>query len=287
MNREQASHHIDAYVRDELDPETARAVREWEEKDGEFREEVELAREIAVGLKVFKTSASEGLKTSVASRARRAGSKSRGGVVTPLRALAALLLLSSIIWFARGGQELISSEAFSDDLSTALETIAPQAPAFEASRDEADAQREEDAMKVFAPARIEDEAIEPQAGHSPPPSRASAQPASPSPTAGGMADNAEEKRSYSAEPAAAEELGSGSAQLRRQAGSSPERSTEASTVHYSADELRMERRQANNLSETDTKDEQPKRSSAAHLSSFASTDTPVDSAPIKTSSDTQ
>ncbi len=107
MNCENVLHHVDAYVRGEIDPRTSKQIEEHIGACDKCRREETAARRIASGLRAMSAQASDALTRSVLSAAdgARAG-RQRLGWFSPLRAMAACLILGFVLFFTSRGSDL-------------------------------------------------------------------------------------------------------------------------------------------------------------------------------------
>lgn len=111
---EHARHHLDAYVRGELDATTSAEVKAHLAACAACRSEEALARQLARNLRALHRAAPAALAARVlAARPRR-----RVAWFSPARALAATLLLAGIVFATNEGRQWFSKEAYEEFTSS-------------------------------------------------------------------------------------------------------------------------------------------------------------------------
>lgn len=110
MNCIQVLHHIDSYVRNETTPILSKDIAEHIEICESCRAEAEFAKEIATKIKFLKARASETLVKKTLSKAQQ----KRIAWFTPMRAIAASLLIGAVIYLSSEGRKLLTEDTFKE-----------------------------------------------------------------------------------------------------------------------------------------------------------------------------
>ncbi len=139
MNCPQVQHHLDSWVRGELDGATGGAVAAHVAACAACRAEADLARHVVNGLRALKSPAPAALIDRIRQSAPVGVAARRGTWFTPLRALAALLLVGVVVVFSRERGDLlqpmnpsvVSAPQPMIELNATTSERAPVAPAAE------------------------------------------------------------------------------------------------------------------------------------------------------------
>lgn len=123
MNCAQVQHHLDGWVRGEVEGSTGDALAAHVASCPVCAAEADLARRIAGGLRGLRTTASSALVGRILETAPRRAPSRRIAWFTPFRALAALFLVAAVVVFSRDRGDLLTPMN--------PEVVAPPAPLFQ------------------------------------------------------------------------------------------------------------------------------------------------------------